>query len=142
MLFSQLDDFDQDFFIDDAMSNEKQIVMVNSGPAEREITANNKNSFPPTNENTVEVQTLGRWFTFRIEKEMAEIVETVEDRNPEAVLISIEFIFTPRIDFEVRSLIASSGRDAASDTEDSERGSVQGSLPLLKLYPAEKKHIS
>ena len=66
-----------------------------------------------TNENMVNVKTLERCYNERIDKEMSNIVDTVEDRIQNAILTPI-VIFAPKIELVVRSINASSGRDMAS----------------------------
>ena len=75
-----------------------------------------------TNENLVNVQTLERCFNEKIDRGMGNIVDSVEDRIQNAILTTIDDIITPRIQIAVRSINASSGRDATSVTADSERG--------------------
>ena len=53
---------------------------------------------------------------------MGDIVDTVKHRIQNAVLTAIDNEFTPRIELAVRSIIASSGRDAFCVTGNSERG--------------------
>ena len=68
------------------------------------------------------VQTLESCFSERNDRELSNIVDTVEDRIPNANLTAIDSIFTPRIELAVRSINASSGRDTTSVTANSERG--------------------
>ena len=63
-----------------------------------------------------------RCFNERIDKEMSNIVDTVEDRMQHAILTAIASIVAPKIELSVRSINASSGRDATSVTANSERG--------------------
>ena len=49
---------------------------------------------------------------------------TVEDRIQIAILTTIDFFITPRIDVAVKSINTSSGRDASSVTTKSERGEI------------------
>ena len=57
---------------------------------------------------------------------MGNIVVTVGNRIQYAVLTAINSIITPRIELAVRSISASSGRDAASVTANSELGERVG----------------
>ena len=52
---------------------------------------------------------------------MSKIVDTVEDRIQNAILTASENIFAPKIELAIRSINASSGRDATSVTANSER---------------------
>ena len=70
----------------------------------------------------MDIRTLEKFFTNKIDKEMCKNVDTVEDRIQNAVLTSIDNVITPRIELEVRSMNASSRRDAASVKATSERG--------------------
>ena len=67
------------------------------------------------------VKTLERCFNERIDREMSNIVDTVEDRLQNAILTAIENIVAPKIDLAIRSINASSGRDATSVSANSER---------------------
>ena len=74
------------------------------------------------NENTVNVKTLKRCFIERIDKEMSYIVDTVKDRIQNAILTAIGTSVAPKIELAIRSINASSGRDATSVTGNSGRG--------------------
>ena len=52
---------------------------------------------------------------------MGNIVDTVEDRIQNAILTAIDNIVTPKIELAIRSINASSGRDVASTSGNSER---------------------
>ena len=67
------------------------------------------------------VKTLERCFNERIDREMSNIVETVEDRIQNAILTAIENIVAPKIELAIRSINASSGRDATSVSANSDR---------------------
>ena len=73
------------------------------------------------NENTVNVKTLERFFNERIDKELNNIVDTVEDRMHNAILTAIDNIIAPKIELAIRSVNASTGRDVTSVTAKSER---------------------
>ena len=70
----------------------------------------------------VNVETLERCFTERIDREVGNIVDTVEDRIQNALLTAIDNIIPPKIELVIRSISASSGRDATSVTANLERG--------------------
>ena len=74
----------------------------------------------------VNVKTLERYFNERIDKEMRNIVDTFEDRIQNAILTAIDSIVDPKIELAIRSLDASSGRDAISVTANSEHGEHVG----------------
>ena len=61
-----------------------------------------------------------------IDREMGNIVDTVEDKIQNAILTAIDSIITPRIELAIWSKNASSGRDATSVTASSERGERVG----------------
>ena len=65
-------------------------------------------------------------FNERIDREMSNIVDTVEDRIQNAILAAIDNIVTPKIELPIRSKNASSGPDATSVTANSERGERVG----------------
>ena len=83
-VFSQLEHFEQDVIMADAMGSARQNAVVNNGLADWEFNVKNKNSSAVANENVVDVETLKRNFSCRSTKEMSNVVETVEaiiDRN-------------------------------------------------------------
>ena len=53
--------------------------------------------------------------------EISNIVDTVEDRIQNAILTAIDNIVTPKIELAIRSINASSGRDATTVSANSER---------------------
>ena len=62
---------------------------------------------------------------------MGKIVYTVEDRIQKTILTAIDSNITPKIELAIRSINASSGRDATSVMANSERGEHIGiSAPL------------
>ena len=66
------------------------------------------------------MKTLERCFNERIDKEMDNIVGTVEDRIQNAILAAIDNIVAPKIELSIRSLNASSWRDVTSVSANSE----------------------
>ena len=77
----------------------------------------------------------------KIDKEMGNIVDTVEDRSQNAILTAFEIIFTPRIELAVRSLNASSGGDATSVTAISQHGERVGITASFENLSQKKKTI-
>ena len=57
---------------------------------------------------------------------MGNIVDKFEDRIQNAILTAIDTIITPKIELAIRSINASSGRDATSVMASSERGEQIG----------------
>ena len=78
------------------------------------------------NESTVKVKTLKRCFNERIDREMSNIVDTVEDRIQNAFSTAIDNIVAPKIELAIRSINASSGRDVTSVNANSEHGENVG----------------
>ena len=72
------------------------------------------------------VKILERCFNERIDREMGNTVDTVEDTIQNAILTAIDNIVAPIIDLAIRSINASSGRDVTSVTANSERGEHAG----------------
>ena len=62
----------------------------------------------------------------RVDREMNNIVDTVEDRIQNAILTAIDNIVAPKIELAIRSISASSGRDVTSVSVNSERGEHAG----------------
>ena len=125
-LLSQLDDFDQDMTIGNAVSERQENAVVNMGVKDRDFTVSNSSNNTAVNENAMNVKTLERRFNERIDREMSNIVDTVEDRIQNAILTAIENIVTPKIELAIRSTNASSGRDVTSVIANSERGERVG----------------
>ena len=120
-LLSQLDDFDQDMIIGNAASERQENTVVNEGTNDRDFTVGTSNDSSIVNGNAMSVKTLERCFNERIDREMSNIVDTVEDRIQNSILTAIENIVAPKIELAIRSINASSGRDATSVSANSER---------------------
>ena len=120
-LLSQLDDFDQDTIIGNAVSERQENAVVNQGTNDRDFSVGTSNNGSVVNRNAMSVKTLERCFNGRIDREMSNIVDTVEDRIQNAILTAIENIVAPKIELAIRSINASSGRDATSVSTNSER---------------------
>ena len=125
-LLSQLDDFDQDMILGNAVSERQENVVVNEGANDRDFTVSNSSNNTAVNESAMNMKTLERCFNERIDREMSNIVDTVEDRIQNAILTAIENIVAPKIELAIRSINASSGRDVTSVTANSERGERVG----------------
>ena len=101
-LLSQLYDFIQGVITDDALKSRKQNVVVNSGSIYQEFPVSNTDSIPAVNEITMNAKALERCLPGRIDKEMGNIIETVEDRIQNAILTANDNNITPRIELAVR----------------------------------------
>ena len=120
-LLSQLDDFDQDMIIGNAVSERQENAVVNEGTKDREFTVGTSGDSSFGNGNAMNVKTLERCFNGKSDREMSNIVDTVEDRIQNAFLTAIDNIVAPKIELLIKSLNASSGRDATSVSTNSER---------------------
>ena len=120
-LLSQLDEFDQDMIIGNAASERQENVVVNEGTNDQDFTVGTSNVSSVVDENALNVKTLERCFNERIDREMNNIVETVEDRIQNAILTAIDNIVAPKIELAIRSINTSSGRDVTSVFANSER---------------------
>ena len=120
-LLSQLDDFDQDMIIGNAVSERQENVVVNEGTNDRNFTVGISSNDSIVNGTAMSVKTLETCFNERIDREMSNIVDTVEGRIQNAILTAIENIVAPKIELEIRSINVSSGRDATSVSANSER---------------------
>ena len=120
-LLSQLDDFDQDMIIGNAVGERQENTVVNEGTNDRYFTVGTSSNDPIVNANAMSVKTLERCFNERIDREMNNFVDKVEDRIQNAILTAIDNIATPKIELAMRSLNASSGRDVTSVSANSER---------------------
>ena len=117
----QLDDFDQDMIIGNAVSGRQGNAVVNEGTNDRDFTVGTSSNDSIVNGNAMSVKTLERCFNERIDREMSNIVDTVKDRIQNAILTAIDNIVTPKIELAIRSINASSGLDATSASAGSER---------------------
>ena len=120
-LLSQLDDFDQDMIIGNTDSERQENAVINEGTNDRDFTVSTASSNSVVNGNAMYVKTLESCFNERIDREMSKIVDTVEDRIQNAFLTAIDNIVAPKIELAIRSINASSGRDATSVSANSER---------------------
>ena len=125
-LLSQLDDFDQDMIIGNTANERQESVEVNEGTNDRDFTVGTSKVSSLINENVLNVKTLEWCFNERIDREMCNIVDTVEDRIQNAILTAIDNIVAPKIELAIRSINASSGRDVASASGNSERREYEG----------------
>ena len=131
-LLSQVDDFDRDMIIGNAVSERQENAAVNEGTNDRDFTIGTSSNDSIVNGNAVNVKTLERCFNERTDREMRNIVDTVEHRTQNAILTFIDNIVTPKIELEIRSINASSGRDATSVSANSERREHVGFNASLK----------
>ena len=125
-LLSQLDDFDRDVIIGNTANERQGSVEVNEGTNYQDFTVGTSNVSSIVNENALNIKTLERCFNERIDREMGNIVDTVEDRIQNAILTAIDNIVTPKIELAIRSINASSGRDVTSASGNSERREYEG----------------
>ena len=120
-LLGQLDDFVQDMIIGNAVSERQENTVANEGTNDRDFTVGTFNNDSVINGNAMSVKTLERCFNERIDREMSNIIDTVEDRIQNAILTAIDNILAPKIELAIRSINASSGRDVTSVSANSER---------------------
>ena len=99
----------------------KKNVTVNEGTNDRDFTVGSSSSNAVIIQNVVNAKTLERCFFDGIDRELKNIVDTVEDRIQNATLIAIDSNVAPKIELTIRSKNASSGRDGTSDAANSER---------------------
>ena len=125
-LLSHLDDFDQDMVISNAASERQEDIVVSEGTNDRKFTVGTSSSNTAINESTVNMKTLERCFNKRIDREMSNIVDAVEDRVQNTILTAIHNIIAPKNELAIRSINSSSGRDVTSVTATSERGQHVG----------------
>ena len=119
-LLGQLDDFDQDMIIGNAVSERQENTVVNEGANDRDFTVGTSSKISVVKGNAMSVKTLERCFNERIDRELSNIVDTVEDRIENAISTAIDKIIAPKIELAIRSINAFSGRDATSVSANSE----------------------
>ena len=120
-LLSHLDDFDQDMIIGNDVSERQESVVVNKSTDDRDFTVGTSNNDSVVNGNAMSVKFLEGCFHERIDREMNNVVDTVEDRIQNAILTAIENIVAPKIELAIRSKDASSGWDGTSVSANSVR---------------------
>ena len=101
--------------------------MVNEGTNDRIFTVGTSSNDSNVNENATSVKTLEKCLNERIDREMSNIIDTVEDRIKNAILTAIDNIVAPKIELAIRSKNAFSGRDVTSVSANSERREHVGS---------------
>ena len=125
-LFSELDDFDQDIIIGNTASDRQENATFNEGTGDQELTIGSPVSVLTANENVVNVKPLERFFIERIDREMGNAVDTVENGIQNPILTATDSIVAPKIELAIRSINACSGQDMTSVTANSERGEHMG----------------
>ena len=95
--------------------------MVNEGTNNQDFTIGTSSNNSGVNGNAMNVKTLERCSNEKIDREMSNIFETLEDRIQNAILTANDNIVAPKIELAIRSTNASSGRDATSVSANSER---------------------
>ena len=118
--------------IGNAVSERQEIVVDNECTNDRNFTVGTSSNDSIVNGNAMSVKTLERCFNERIDREMSNIVDTVEDRIENAILTAIENIVAPKIQLAIRSINASSGRDATSASANSERREHVGIITFFE----------
>ena len=88
-LFSQLDDFDQDMIIGSTVSERQENIVVKEGTNVQDFTVGTSSNISVVDGIVMTVKTLERCFNEKIDREMSNFVDTVEDRIQNAVLTAI-----------------------------------------------------
>ena len=109
-----MDDFDQGIIIGNAARESRYITLVKEGTKDQDFTACTSSINSAYIESVVNVNTLEIRFKERIDREMSNIVDTVENRIHNPILTAIDDIVEPKIELAIRSKNATSGRDATS----------------------------
>ena len=141
-LLSRLDDFDRDMIIGNTASERQESVVVNEGTNDQDFTVGTSNVNAVVNENALNMKTLERCFNERIDREINNIVDTVEHRIQNAILTAIDNIVAPKIELAIRSINASSGRDVTSVSANSERREHGGTNPPFDSASENNKMLS
>ena len=112
--------------IGNAASEREENIVVNEGTNDRDFSVGTSGKNIAINGSTANVKTFERCFNERSDREMSNIVDTVEDRIQNARLTTIDNIVAPKIELAIKSKNASPGRDVTSVTASSERGEHVG----------------
>ena len=107
--------------IGNGVNERQENAVVNECTNDRDFTVGTSNNDSVINGNAMSVKTLEKCFNERIDREMNNIVDTVEDRIQNAILTAIDNIIAPKIELAIRSINASSGQDVTSVSANSER---------------------
>ena len=105
-LLSQIDDYEQEINITNAASERQENILVKGSTNDRVFTVGTSSSNAVLNENVVNLKILGRYFNERIDREMNNIVDTVENRIQNAILTAIDNIVAFKIELATRSINA------------------------------------
>ena len=100
---SQLDDFDRDMIFGNAVSERQENAVANEGTNDRDFTVGTSSNDSIVNGNAMSVKTLEKCFNERIDREISNIVDTVEDRIQNAILTAIDNIITPKNELAISS---------------------------------------
>ena len=139
-LLGQLDDFDQDIVVRYDASEKPENILVNEGTNDRDFTAGTTIDNSAVNGNAMYVKTLESCFNERIDREMSNFVDTVEDWIQNAILAAIDNIVTSKIELAIRSINASSGRMRLACQQPQNVGNMWELMPLLKTHPETTIH--
>ena len=112
-ILSQSDDFHQDITVGNTMTVRQGNDTVNECTVDQEFTVRNS-AGNLANEIFVTVKILEKYFNEKINGEMGNIVDTIEDRIQNAFLTTIDSNNTPIIELANTSIKAFSGQDATS----------------------------
>ena len=138
---SQLDDFDQDMIIGSAASERQKNVVVKEGTNDQDFTVGTSNVSSIVGENALSVRILEKCFNERIDREMNNIFETVEDRIQNAILTAIDNIVAPKIELAIRSMNTTSGQDVTSVSANSERREHAGINAFCENAPENNNKL-
>ena len=83
--------------IGNAVSERQENAVVSKSTNDRDFSVSTSGNNTAVNESTVNVKTSERCFNERIDKEMSNIVDTVEDKIRNAILTAIDNIVAPKI---------------------------------------------
>ena len=114
-----------------AASERQETVIVNGCTKYQKLTVETSKYNLATSKNAVNVKTSERCFNDRIDREVSNVVNTVEDRIQNAILTSIDSLVAPEIELKITSKNPSSGRDRTSVTANSDHGEHVGTTEFF-----------
>ena len=112
--FFQLDDFDQDVILGNAARQSQENNVVNGDTNDQDFTVGTSGNNSANKENAMNVKTLERCTNERIDREVSNIVDTVEDKIKDPILTAIDNIVAPKIELAIRSTNSPSERDVTN----------------------------
>ena len=106
--------------IGNAASERQENIVVNEGTDDQGFTVGSSSNNSAINKNAKKMKSSERCFNERVDRQMSNNVDRVENRIQNAILTAVDMIVAPKIELAIRSINASSGRHVTSVSANSE----------------------